>query len=154
MNARGSTAIAMSLVATACETPPIATPLGMPPDARPPASSVPMQKLQAWDYTDGLRGMPDELLALSGQQVVLEGMLIPMAGAEALLCARGTRFSTCDGPDVHQLVRLTLPVTSTVPWAERLVRVQGTFHVGATVLDGYCDDFVYQLRVEHLDLVR
>jgi len=45
------------------------------------------------------------------------------------------------------------PATSTFPWAGRDVCVQGTFTVGVTTMDGYVVD-IYQLRVEHLAVVR
>ena len=54
--------------------------------------------------------MPTELRALSGREVTLTGRLIAYSQSEALLCAPEQSFGRCEGPDVHQLVRLTLPV--------------------------------------------
>jgi hypothetical protein len=158
---KGRAALALAaLAATACPTASTARAdragdlaIGAPPGARPPALEVTMQQLAAWDYADGLQGMPGELRALSEREVTLTGRLLAYSGSEAMLCASDQRFGACQGPDVHQLVRLTMPARSTTTWHGMVVRVQGTFHVAATVLDGYCVD-VYQLRVEHLDVVR
>lgn len=89
------------------------------------------------------------MVALSGQRVELTGFLLPLDGATVMLWPRIPEGHDTE-PNINEMVRLTLPVEY---YTAKEVRVQGEFHVRANRMDGYCVD-VYQMRVEHLDLLR
>lgn len=149
MSVRGL-ASATALFAAACaSTHAVTTAIGLPPELRPPAVAVSLQQLGAWDFSYDLKGLPEDLRALSGRQVTLSGKLTLLEGNDALLASSWVGSSA---PQDHQMVWLHLPIdVRELPVAE--VRVQGELRVGAEWFEGMCTK-VYAMRVEHLDLLK
>jgi len=110
-------------------------------------------ELGGWTYTEGLRGMPERIERLSGSRVEMVGFLIPVDGLEASLVSSLGRFRPCDGPDINEIVHVTLP--RELPRMDQpfRARVRGLFTVGETVLDGYVVD-IYQLRADEFTLIK
>ena len=108
-------------------------------------------ELSGWTYTEGLQGMPERIERLSGTRVEMVGFLIPVDGLEALLVSSLGRFRPCDGPEINEIVHVTLP--RKLPRLDQPFRacIRGLFTVGETVLDGYVVD-IYQLRADDFTL--
>jgi hypothetical protein len=89
----------------------------------------------------------------------MTGFLIPIDGAEALLVASVEQFVLCDGPEINEIVHVTLPRRPAQGELERLLgaecktRVVGILTVGATVLDGHCVD-IFQIRAAESEVVK
>ena len=109
-------------------------------------------ELGGWTYTEGLQGLPERVERLSDSRVEMTGFLIPVDGLEASLVSSLGRMRPCDGPEINEIVHVTLP--RRLPRMDRAfrARLQGLITVGATVLDGYVVD-IYQLRADKFTLI-
>lgn len=113
--------------------------------------------LRNWKYSKGLEGIPDEIKALDGEQVLMLGFMLPIDAVEDLeqFLLVPSLWSCCYGapPDIHGIVRVVMPKGRTTDYSFDPVCITGTFAVEATVQEGYCVD-IYQLHVDSITPVR
>lgn len=115
---------------------------------------VTLHELGAWKYEDGLKGMPAELRALSGQRVAIAGLMMrhPDYPNGLFLLWPTDSDGPRDGPNTHEFVSVT-GATGMPDAPLPIARVVGRFAVSATLMDGSCID-VYQLHAERVDPVQ
>jgi hypothetical protein len=118
---------------------------------------VTFEELASWKYEEGLKGMPPEVRALSGKDVAMVGWMVSMeaeehAMTEFMLTRPAIYRPYCDGPDIHENVRVVLPKDKPTD-LHPLVRVAGRFKIAATFMDGYCVD-IYELQAERVEAIQ
>jgi hypothetical protein len=131
-------------------------PIGARPEgahALPAAVALSFGDLGGWPYVDGLQGMPESVMRFAGLRVEMVGYLLPIDdGAAALLVESLQQFGVCQGPDINQMVQVSLPARPAMDARNKCVKVTGIFSVRATMLDGYCVD-IYQLRADNVAVI-
>jgi len=122
----------------------------MAAEGRLPARLVPFASLSAWEYTDGLTGMPESVRGLADTDVTLVGFMLPIDEVENVtqFLLVESLWSCCYGtpPDLHQVVRCVMSAGQTVDYTFEPVLLTGTLTVAPTVEDGYVVD-IFQLQV-------
>jgi hypothetical protein len=113
-------------------------------------------RLNDWEYTKGLEGMPADVRALDGSKVLMLGFMLPIDEVEHMreFLLVASLWSCCYGtpPNVHGIVRCVMPADRAVDYMFDPVKVVGRLTVSETTQDGYCVD-VYQLHVEFLEAI-
>ena len=118
---------------------------------------LPFDDLEAWKYVEGLEGVPDDVRALDGKQVLMLGFMLPLDEVEDMqeFLLVSSLWSCCYGtpPDIHGIVRCRMAAGRRVDYQFEPIKVVGRFSVRETREDGYCVD-IYQLDVEVLEVVQ
>ena len=118
---------------------------------------LPFEQLTAWPYTDGLNGMPDDVRQLDGKKVLMLGFMLPIDEVQNIreFLLVESLWSCCYGepPNIHGLVRCTMPKDQRIDYQFEPLKIVGTLRVAATQEDGYVVD-IYQLQVDYVEVVR
>jgi hypothetical protein len=115
------------------------------------------EEISSWPYQDGLKGMPESVKKLDGQKVLMTGFMLPIDEVENIkqFLLVQSLWSCCFGqpPDINGIVRVVYKGKKKLDYQYEPIKVIGTFHVKATVEDGYCVD-IYQLETESVEVMR
>ena len=103
---------------------------------------VRFRRLSAWDYSDGLVGMPAAIRALDGKKVTMVGFMVPIDEVENIKEFWLAGSILDHGGSTHSHVRVVVP--NAIDFRREAIRVEGRFCVSATVEDGFAVD-IYHL---------
>ncbi|MFT4514924.1 MAG: hypothetical protein ACI89X_003566 [Planctomycetota bacterium] len=110
-------------------------------------------ELAAWEYVDGLQGIPPEVRGLNGLRVAMVGYLLQeeVGSLSCLVVESGTMWHM-QTLSVNRGVRAVMTTPPDAALRRMPVMIVGDFRVRARVRDGWCVD-IYQVDVDHIELV-
>ncbi len=112
---------------------------------------LPFDKIDAWPYEDGFKGMPKDLKKWDQKRVVMAGFMFPIDEVEDIheFFLVKSLWSCCYGtpPDVNGLVKVIVKGKKGIPYYYDPILLVGTFRLKKVLDEDFCVA-IYELEAE------
>jgi hypothetical protein len=112
---------------------------------------LPFEKIDAWPYEDGFKGMPKALKKWDKKRVVMAGFMFPIDEVEDIheFFLVKSLWSCCYGtpPDVNGLVKVVIKGKKGIPYYYDPIFLVGTFHLKKVLDEDFCVA-IYEMEAE------
>ncbi|GEM_PF-2505939 len=112
---------------------------------------LPFDKIDAWPYEDGFKGMPKALKKWDKKRVVMAGFMFPIDEVEDIheFFLVKSLWSCCYGtpPDVNGLVKVVIKAKKGIPYYYDPILIIGTFHLKKVLDEDFCVA-IYEMDAE------
>ncbi len=112
---------------------------------------LPFDKIDAWPYEDGFKGMPKDLKKWDKKRVVMAGFMFPIDEVEDIheFFLVKSLWSCCYGtpPDVNGLVKVVIKKKKGIPYYYDPILIIGTFHLKKVLDEDFCVA-IYEMDAE------
>lgn len=120
---------------------PAPVPAAKASDEAPSADEVDWAVLNAYEYVEGLKTLPDEVRALEGKEIIIRGFLTPLYEFDDIheFVLVANHMSCCFGmpAGISGQVQVKIAGAKGLPNTNEPLEVRGTFHAVETKEQGY-----------------